>query len=374
MPGQLPTKLPGPKGFWNILKSVSAAEIAREANRPLSIAIVGVQADRDEALRMLMQKEDTSHSKVLETTLALPETPFIQFFDSMTEEAGFPRTNDIYDFVLDTGIGREGSPEGTLVYSIAELGGWTSTLERVLDDKPELMLALARNFPVLRRKVSERIITQTASANAQFSLLTGIVAAFPLTEIIGLPTSAISDIIVLTKNQAMMVLRLAAIHGLDVDYKSRFKELAPVLGNAFGWRAIARELVSIIPLGFIFKATIAYAGTVTVGKAAQFYYETGSQITAAQARKLYQEAFAASRSKVRSLADAMRRGRRKGAVDKGEGTGGKRSRTAIASQQEDLHDDFLIEPTPQEENELPDRYKSILIPADKNVAKPDAKS
>src|SRR5262249_20755394 len=145
--------------------------------------------------------------------------------------------------------------------------------------------------------------------NAQFALLTGISQAIPLTGIF-LPVNALSDIVVLTKNQAMMTLRLAAAYGLSVDYKSRMKELAPILGNAFGWRAVARELAGVIPgVGFLVRATIAYAGTVTVGKAAQLYYETGETVTNAQVRRIYQEAYEASREKVRAIAESVRGGR-----------------------------------------------------------------
>ena len=52
---------------------------------------------------------------------------------------------------------------------------------------------------------------------------------------------------------------------------------------------------------------IAYAGTASIGKAAQFYYETGETVTSAQAKRLYVEAYEASRERVRALADSLKR-------------------------------------------------------------------
>jgi uncharacterized protein (DUF697 family) len=291
--------------FWKILKSISVAEIAREANRPISIAVVGPADVREEAVDSLFEAQEATGEQMVSATRR-PAEPFLQVYDSASEEAGFPHQPGVFDFVIDVGSGREGVPDGTVVYSVAEIGGWEQTLERILDDRPDLLLPLARSLPVFRRRASQRIIAQTATANAQFALITGVAEAIPIANVF-LPVSAVSDIIVLTKNQTMMVLRLAAAHGLPVEYKSRTKEVAPILANAFGWRAVARELVGAIPMvGFLARAMIAYAGTVTVGKAAQLYYETGESVTKAQAKRIYREAYEASREKVRALAANLR--------------------------------------------------------------------
>ena len=296
----------GPKDFWHIIKSVSIAEIAREANRPLSVALVGPQNKREEALRALFTEDAQEAAAEHVRIRALPESPFVQGFDGLTEVDGFPQVSGIFDLVIDLGADRTETPPGLLIYSLHEIGGWDKTLERVLEDRTDLSLALARNFPVFRRRVANRIITQTATANAQFALLTGATAAFPLLGAL-LPVNALSDIVILTKNQAMMTLRLAAAYGLSLEYKSRLKEIGPILGNAFGWRAVAREIVGVLPFGFVAKAMIAYAGTASIGKAAQFYYETGETVTSAQAKRLYVEAYEASRERVRALADGLKR-------------------------------------------------------------------
>lgn len=299
----------GPKGFWERLKSISVAEIAREADRPLNVALIGAPDVRAEAERALYADPG---SIALQGT-SLPTAPLLHGYDFMTTEAGFPTQPGLFDFVLDLGAGpRDGLPLGTIVYSLRELGGWDATLDRIVEDRPDIELALARSFPLFRSRIAQRIINAAAMTNAQFTLLTGIAAAFPLTAIL-LPVNSLSDIVILTKNQIMMTLRLAAAYGLEVDYKSRMKEVAPILANAFGWRAIAREVIGSVPIvGVLAKPAISYAGTVTVGKAAQVYYQTGENLSAAQLRRIYKDAYAASRDKLRALAANARARRRKG--------------------------------------------------------------
>ena len=299
----------GPKGFWDRLKSISVAEVAREADRPLNIAVIGAPDVRAEAHHALY----SDAGSIALQGAAMPVAPALHGYDALTTEAHFPDQPGIFDFVLDLGSGsREGLPAGTTVYSIRDLGGWEATLDRIVEDRPDIELALARSFPIFRSRVAQRIINATALTNAQFTLVTGIASAFPPTAIL-LPVNSLSDIVILTKNQIMMTLRLAAAYGLEIDYKSRMKEVGPILANAFGWRAIARELVGAVPIvGVLAKPAISYAGTVTVGKAAQFYYQTGENISAAQLRRIYKEAYAVSREKLRALSANVRSKRKKG--------------------------------------------------------------
>ena len=284
------------------------AEIAREASRPLSIAVVGVDPEMRVRVidRLFLPETGAARGRQ-----ALPATPFVQMYPTMAPTDGYPETPNVFDFVIDVGGGRvDAAPGDTVIYSVAEIGGSIDdTLSRIYDDRPELSLPLARNFPVFRTRAAQQVIQQTAMTNAEFSLITGVVAAFPLFGLI-LPANALSDILILTKNQIMMTLRLAAVYGLEVDYRSRMREVGPILVNAFGWRAVARELVGAVPpAGFVFRAMISYAGTVAVGKAAQVYYECGETVTRSQAQRFYREAYAGSKDRIRALAARMRIGR-----------------------------------------------------------------
>ena len=62
--------------------------------------------------------------------------------------------------------------------------------------------------------------------------------------------------------------------------------------GAFGWRALARELVGKIPMGggLLPKAAIAYAATQVEGLSLERYYRIGSTYTRAERRAAYGDA------------------------------------------------------------------------------------
>src|SRR5687768_18549997 len=87
-----------------------------------------------------------------------------------------------------------------------------------------------------------------------------------------------ADSLVLTKNQALLVFKLAAIHGRALDSKMQLAaEIAPVVGAAFVMRNVARALVGLLPgiVSAVPKAAIAFAGTYVVGQSAHYYYRWG---------------------------------------------------------------------------------------------------
>jgi len=100
---------------------------------------------------------------------------------------------------------------------------------------------------------------------------------------------------VLTKNQLMLLYKLAAIFGRDMDNRWQiYTEMMPVVGGGLMWRTVARELSDLLPfaMGTVPKVAIAYAGTYSTGQAARFYYEHGTKIDRKQMQALYKEALA----------------------------------------------------------------------------------
>src|SRR5207302_3310492 len=118
-----------------------------------------------------------------------------------------------------------------------------------------------------------------------------------------------ADVYMLTKNQMLLVLRLAAVYGLDVQWKRRLTELVPTLGSGFGWRAMARQLVGLVPggVGAAMKGSIAFTGTWVAGKAAQQYFRSGYKPTREQMRVLYEEATQRARLVVQHAVERVRR-------------------------------------------------------------------
>ena len=113
---------------------------------------------------------------------------------------------------------------------------------------------VAAHVPVLRGAAAAQLIRR-------FSRRNGIVAAA-----IFLPGA---DLPLLTLNELRMLLRLEQAYGLEIDLRERLPELAATFGLGFALRALARELLDLVPAaGWVIKAAVAYAGTRALGEAA----------------------------------------------------------------------------------------------------------
>lgn len=165
----------------------------------------------------------------------------------------------------------------------------------VVGGAPDRAPALGRAFPLFRPAAAKAVIDETARANAQFALVSNIPAVIP---IVGSLAAAGADFLVLTKNQLMMIFKLAAVHGRDLhDQVGIFQEMVPVVGAGFLWRTVAREAASFLPLaaGTLPKVAIAYAGTWAAGRGAELYYRTSRRPTGEQTWVWYQQAVEAVR-------------------------------------------------------------------------------
>ena len=67
--------------------------------------------------------------------------------------------------------------------------------------------------------------------------------------IIGNIAAAGADFIVLTKNQVMMLYKLAAVFGRDLrDQRGILQDVLPVVGAGLIWRTVAREAADIVAI------------------------------------------------------------------------------------------------------------------------------
>jgi uncharacterized protein (DUF697 family) len=154
----------------------------------------------------------------------------------------------------------------------------------------ERAASFGRALPAFRAAAAKQVISETSVANAQFSLVSNIPTLLP---VIGNLAAAGADFIVLTKNQVMMLYKLAAIHGRDLnDRRSILQEVLPVVGAGLVWRTVAREAATMMPFasGAVPKLAIAYGGTMAVGRAADFYYRTGMKPSSMQLEQFGAEA------------------------------------------------------------------------------------
>jgi uncharacterized protein (DUF697 family) len=133
-------------------------------------------------------------------------------------------------------------------------------IERIAARAGDKSYALAAKLPRIRKAVCEEIVMS-------FSKQNGILGAA-----IFIPGA---DLPALTLNQIRMVFRIAGAYGAEID-RERAVELLGVLGAGLGFRAVARQLLGVVPgLGWALKGGIAYAGTRALGEAAIRYFEAG---------------------------------------------------------------------------------------------------
>ena len=183
-------------------------------------------------------------------------------------------------------------------------------LRRILRDHDDLALPLARQFYPVRKPAAQHVIRSVAKENALFALATALPDIVPF---LGWTPWAIgefgSDATFLTVNQIRMAFQLAALSDRVPGYREQRSEIASIVAGAFGWRALARELVGKIPFGggLIPKAGIAWAGTYAVGLSLERLYRLGYGFTRAERRAVYEEAYDHGRQIAGMLLDGLRR-------------------------------------------------------------------
>jgi len=113
---------------------------------------------------------------------------------------------------------------------------------------------LARELPALRAAAGEALVAAYARRGAALAGLPGAGPAMPA----------------LTLAELRLLLRVAAMHGVELRGGVGMLPLAGVTGAALGFRALARRLGSLAPLPpAVVHALVAYAGVQLVGRAAR---------------------------------------------------------------------------------------------------------
>jgi len=129
--------------------------------------------------------------------------------------------------------------------------------------------------------------------NALFALATALPNIVP--NLIELPWAIgefASDTAFLTMNQIRMAFLIAAASDAQIGYREQKAEIGSIVTGAFGFRAIARELIGKIPFGggLIPKAAVAFAGTYVMGLSLERYHRLGYGLTRAERREEYEQA------------------------------------------------------------------------------------
>jgi hypothetical protein len=182
-------------------------------------------------------------------------------------------------------------------------------VRRIVRARQDLMLPLARSLYPFRKPVSHHVIRTVAKENALFCLATALPDLVP--SLVSIPWAAGefgSDAAFLTMNQIRMAFQLAAASDRPVGYREQRSEIASMVAGAFGWRALARELVGKVPFGggLIPKAGIAWAGTFVVGKSLERLYRLGYGLTRVERKAMYEEAYENGRQIAGMLLEGLR--------------------------------------------------------------------
>lgn len=161
-------------------------------------------------------------------------------------------------------------------------------------------IGLARHAPAFRESVSKALIDEVAFSNAAYSLGTGVLEVNPIT---GLPLN-MADMVILTKNQALLAYKIALAMGMNADFKSVMPQLAAVVGSGFVFRQLARGLVGLIPgWGILPKVGIAFAGTYATGEAIRRWCANGERLTPDALKSIYESALIRGKEIAKGLLD-----------------------------------------------------------------------
>jgi len=287
--------------IWRAIRQLDPGKVTGEADLPFTLAIVGASQDEATAIREFVvgpspSWEDLQCADNVLRTYVLP-------LDD--EQSGEIRKAD---FVLATeGAGLEGITRFDLSKPGERLRAIASSRRGT-----DLRLALASCLPSFRPEIARRIIREVSRENAIFVIATalGNVIPSPLLPIIGVAEAA-SDTIVLTTNQVRMLFMLGAVYGIKVGYSTQLREVGSIIAAAFGWRSLARNLVSKIPLGggLVPKGAVAYAGTTVIGEGLIFYYTTGRKMTRREMQAAFKQSYSGAAESVRSLVEKVRSGK-----------------------------------------------------------------
>ncbi len=269
------------KDIRNAYKNLKPGSVRELAEKSVSIGILTSDPDKADFIKSFLGQTEAVVERV-------PANGPAGKFDLLLSEPDYPRPSEAFEF-------RFRDPD--------------RTVEEILDRRQDLEVSLARHYPAFRSQVVERIIKRTAQENALFSVVTALPNVVP--SFLELPWALgefASDTAFLTMNQVRMAFLIAASNDHAVGYDDQRYELGAIIGGAFGWRAIARQLVGKVPLGggLIPKAAIAYGGTYVVGKGLERLHGNGKGFDRKERRALYVSAVEKGREVVERIVNTVK--------------------------------------------------------------------
>jgi uncharacterized protein (DUF697 family) len=292
----MPDSGAAPRGFGaigtvrntiSVLREVSITELREEAEREPTVMVIAPDEATARDLANELVGPDAHRQPKVASLFARIE--LLESYDAVVvfDPNGTGRAEEFRRQSRSDGPSRIFSYKGAGPTDARALESVRSAIVRRLPDRAP---AFGRFYPAFRNAAVKAVIDESARVNAEFAFVSNIPAVIP---IVGGLAAAGADFLVLTKNQVMLVLKIAAIYRQDLGaYAKILRELAPVVGAGFFWRTVAREAASFLPFaaGTVPKVAIAYSGTVVAGRAAEFYYRVGQKPSAIDVKGFYRDA------------------------------------------------------------------------------------
>lgn len=148
-------------------------------------------------------------------------------------------------------------------------------------------IRVARHVPLMRVPVGHKLIDDTSFTNAAYSLSTGFTGKAPIPN---LPLNS-ADIVILTKNQALMAYAIILAMGMKTEWRDTMPKLAAAVDPIFIWQQLGRYLTGIIPsIGIVPRVVIAYAGTYVIGETIYRWCSQSEKLNPDELKAFYVEA------------------------------------------------------------------------------------
>ena len=278
--------------FWRLTRELDVGGLRDRFERPVSLRVLGSDPLVAQRVARLIEPDPAAgevSAGVLGELSRERADLYIAAIAGALEADARRALSDLSVSETPLVLVQSSAAEGMLVVGIPEdrvltLGAADSDNEArerlfkaLVHAAPEVMLSAGRRHPLLREPVAEHLIRDTARVNAQFAALSSLPANLPL---VGGLVGDMADVLVLTKNQLLLLFKLAGLYGRDLALgRQLLVEIMPVVGGAFLWRTTARALVGLLPslLGVVPKTVVAYSGTYVVGQMARYYYHYGDK-------------------------------------------------------------------------------------------------
>jgi len=313
--------------IWRVIREVDLEAIRRGAHGRFRIVVLAPTRSEAERAAALLGGDEVPHPWLeLRTPGDLdgsrseleqaPDDPA-----TLTAALVVTRSADLTPELADAGerLRRAGVPVATVVHGttraldgVVRAGETARTMVPALDDgavspiatllvgmvTPGMRLALARQLPPVREAVFDRLIEETAKANATYAFTAAMAESVP---VVGVPLN-LADMAILTKNQLVMGYKIALGAGKSGRPRDVIGEVLGVVGAGFLFRQAARQLVGLIPVaGILPKVAIAYTGTWAIGRAVVVWATQGRRLSPSMVSRFSKDAAGRGRAFARGL-------------------------------------------------------------------------